>query len=88
MATSNFNFTLLTGSDQAGYNSINTLITSIDVELYKRATVPGMVLVLDTSITSAATMEANGWSSMGTAISGSGLPTLSSPYVYIKKVAS
>lgn len=81
MATSNFNFTLLSGSDQAGYNSINTLVTSIDVELYTRVAKPGMIMVHDTSIGTAPT----GWTNLGTSISSSGLPTLTAPYVYIKK---
>lgn len=33
MATANFNFTTLTGTETAGWNSINTLITSIDTQL-------------------------------------------------------
>lgn len=83
MATTNYGFTLLSGSDQAGYNSINTLITSIDNNLYTRVAVPGMIMVFDTSVGSAPT----GWTNKGVSISGSGLPTLSSPYVYIKKDA-
>lgn len=83
MATTNYGFTLLTGSDIAGYNSINTLITSIDTNLYARVAVPGMIMVFDSSIGSTPT----GWTSLGTSITSSGLPTLSSPYVYIKKAA-
>jgi hypothetical protein len=45
MATSNYGFTLLTGADTAGYNSINTLITSIDTSLYARVAVPGMIML-------------------------------------------
>lgn len=33
MATANFTFTTLTGTETAGWNSINTLITSIDTQL-------------------------------------------------------
>ena len=33
MATGNFNFTTLTGTETAGWNSINTLLTSIDSQL-------------------------------------------------------
>lgn len=81
MATSNFNFTLLSGSDIAGYNSINTLITSIDTSLYTRVAKPGMIMVHDTSVGGVPTS----WTNKGTSIAGSGLPTLSSPYVYIQK---
>lgn len=37
MATQNFTFTTLTGSETAGWQSINTLITSIDTQLYSKA---------------------------------------------------
>jgi hypothetical protein len=84
MATSNFGFTLLSGSDQAGYNSINTLITSVDVQLYSRIAKPGMIMVFDTSVGSVPT----GWNNLGTSISGSGLPTLNSSYIYIKKAST
>ena len=33
MATANFTFTTLTGTETAGWNSINTLLTSIDTQL-------------------------------------------------------
>lgn len=36
MATTNFAFTQLSGSETAGYTSINALIDSIDTQLYKR----------------------------------------------------
>jgi len=36
MPTTNYSFTLLAGSDTAGYTSINTLINSIDTKLYNR----------------------------------------------------
>jgi hypothetical protein len=45
MATTHYSFTLLTGADTAGYNSINTLITSIDTSLYTRVAVPGMIML-------------------------------------------
>lgn len=81
MATTNFNFTLLAGSDEAGYNSINTLITSIDNELYDRVAVPGMVVAYDTSGS-----IPTGWTNLGQN-PGSGLPDLSGDTVYtwIKK---
>lgn len=37
MATANFTFTTLTGSETAGWQSINALITSIDTQLYSKA---------------------------------------------------
>ena len=83
MATTNYGFTLLQGSDIAGYNSINTLITSIDTNMYTRVAKPGMIMVFDSSIGSTPT----GWTSLGTSVSSSGLPTLTAPYVYIKKAA-
>ena len=49
MATTNYGFTLLTGADTAGYNSINTLITSIDTSLYARVAVPGMIMLNSTT---------------------------------------
>ena len=67
MATTNYGFTLLTGADTAGYNSINTLITSIDTSLYTRVAVPGMIMLKAT-----ATVP-TGW----VALSASTTPTLS-----------
>lgn len=66
MATTNYGFTLLTGADTAGYNSINTLITSIDTSLYTRVAVPGMIMLNAT-----ATIP-TGWQ----ALSASTSPTL------------
>ena len=88
MATTNYGFTLLTGADTAGYNSINTLITSIDHNIYSRVCIPGMIIAIDTSVTSMGTIGSttNGWTNLGTTSVG-GLPTLNSPYVYIKKAA-
>jgi hypothetical protein len=37
MATTNFTFTTFTGSETAGWNSINTIINSIDAQLYAKA---------------------------------------------------
>lgn len=86
--TTKFNLQKLSGSDIAGYNSINTLITSIDNSLYARVAIPGMIIPIDTSVTSMGSVGAstNGWTNLGTTGVG-GLPTLSSPYVYIKKDA-
>ena len=66
MATTHFNFTLLSGSDIAGYNSINNLITSIDTNLYSRATVPGMLMLYK------GTSAPTGWTALSTLTS----PTL------------
>ena len=79
--TSNFSFSTLGSADTAGYGTINELITSIDTSLYTRVAKPGMIMVHDTSIGGVPTS----WTNKGTSIAGSGLPTLSSPYVYIKK---
>jgi len=49
MATSNFSFLQLSGSDTAGYNSINALITDIDNKVYARVAVPGMVILWRTA---------------------------------------
>jgi hypothetical protein len=85
-ATSNFKFNHIDGNDQAGYNSINGLITDIDAELYARVCVPGMVTILNTSVTSAATMVSNGWTNLGA--SPAGLPALTGSYIYIQKAAT
>ena len=66
MATPNYGFTLLTGADTAGYNSINTLITSIDTSLYARVAVPGMIML------NATATVPMGW----VALSASTTPTL------------
>lgn len=81
MATDNFGFLELTGSNTAGYNSINALITSIDNELYNRVAKPGMIMMWDTGDNPLPT----GWSSLGNTVTG--LPTLTSTKVYIKKDA-
>ena len=67
MATTNYGFTLLTGADTAGYNSINTLITSIDTSLYTRVAVPGMIML------NATATAPTGW----VLLSASTSPTLS-----------
>jgi hypothetical protein len=62
MATTNFNFRTLLGSDKAGYNSINALITSIDNRIYERVTPPGTIIMYDTSGGSSAPP---GWRDIG-----------------------
>lgn len=81
MATSHFSFLELTGSNIAGYNSINALITDIDTKLYDRVAKPGMIMLWDTADNPLPT----GWSSLGATVTG--LPTLTSTKVYIKKDA-
>ena len=86
MATSNFGFLQLTGSDTAGHNSINALITSIDTELATKGIVSGMIML------HAGPSTPPGW----VALSASTSPTLSamtsalgtppSPAYWIKKV--
>jgi len=86
-ATSNFGFKNLEGSDEAGYNTINELITDIDNELYERVAVPGMVMLWNTAGGSAP----EGWSNVGTppANPGFGLPDVSATgtYIWIQKDA-
>lgn len=82
MATSNFNLLQLNGSDIAGYNSINSLITDIDNKLYSRVAVPGMTMIWDTADGSVPT----GWISLGNTVTG--LPTLTSTKIYIKKAST
>jgi hypothetical protein len=86
MATNNFSFLELSGSNRAGYNSINALITDIDNKLYAKVAAPGMISILNTSITSAATMAANGWTDLGQ--SPAGLPALTGSYTYIQKATT
>jgi hypothetical protein len=76
VATTNYNFLQLNGSDTAGYNSINALITDIDNKLYSRAVFSGMIVAFNGSYA-----NPTGWSD----ISGSGLPTLSGSYKWIVK---
>lgn len=79
MATSNFNFLELDGNDRAGYNSINALIVDIDNKLDERVAMPNMIIIWDT----ADGAVPNGWNSLGATVTG--LPTLTSTKVYIKK---
>jgi len=82
-ATTNFGFKHLEGTDEAGYNSINELVTDIDNELYDRVAVPGMVMIFDT-----AGSIPTGWTNLGQN-PGNALPDLSGDTVYtwIKKDA-
>ena len=83
-STTNYNFTLLNGSDTAGYSSINTVITSIDNALQYKTNITGMIMVFDSSVYSPPAAP-TGWANLGTTIVNSGLPALTSPYIYIKK---
>jgi len=47
MPTQYFNFLQLSGTETAGYNSINALITNIDTRIRERVAVPGMVILWD-----------------------------------------
>lgn len=49
-ATTNFKLMHLSGSDIAGHNSINGLITDIDSELYARVAIPGMIMLFQGTI--------------------------------------
>lgn len=78
--TSHFGFTKLSGTDQAGYNSINTLITSIDNEVYARVAVPGMVIMWDTTAGSAP----SGWTDVTSTLTAAGAASVTG-YLYIRK---
>jgi hypothetical protein len=83
MATSNYGFDLLTGSSKAGWNSINSLITSIDNQLYARVAVPGMIVIWDTTAGSVPT----GWTDVTTTLGTAGFATPAG-YKYIKKAST
>lgn len=86
-ATSNFKFKNLEGSDEAGYNTINELITDIDNELYARVAVPGMVMLYDTTAPSAnvATLATKGWINLGVNPGAPLTDLTGSDYVWIMK---
>ena len=81
--TTNLTFTLLDLNDTAGYNSINTVITSIDNKLRYRMPPTGAVMLWDTAATGTYGIIPTGWESLGASVSG--LPTLTGSYVYIRK---
>jgi hypothetical protein len=89
MATAKFDLKLLAGSDTAGYNSINGLITDIDNKLDTKVAIKGMIMVWDSS--AGGTLTDSGWSNIGQDPDspplslGSGLPVLSGSFTYIKK---
>jgi hypothetical protein len=80
MATSNFALLQLSGSDTAGYNSINSLITDIDNKLYARVAVPGMIMVFQGGA------APTGWADYTSSMSGSGV-TLPAGHIWIRKSA-
>ena len=80
--TTNLNFTLLNGSETAGYSSINTITQSVENSLRYRVVPVGTIMVIDTGVGS---VPATGWDDLGTSISGSGLPTLNAGWKYIRK---
>lgn len=84
-ATTNFKFNQLQGSDEAGYNTINSLITDIDNELYARVAVPGMVMLLDTTVTTTATIATRGWTVLGQNPGAPLTDLTGSNYTWIKK---
>ena len=79
MATTNFNFLQLAGSDPAGHNSINDLISDIDDKLNNRVFYTGMVIVYEGGA------APTGWANFTASMSGSGV-TLPSGHIWIKKV--
>jgi hypothetical protein len=83
MATSNFAFLQLSGSDTAGYNSINSLITDIDNKLYARVAVPGMVMLWRT----AAGAVPTGWTDVTSTLTSAGAASITG-YQYIEKAST
>lgn len=83
MATSNFGFDLLAGSDKAGYNSINGLITSIDNAVYAKVAIPGMIVMWDPS--GGGSLVGSGWTDVTTTLVTAGFPSLPGTYKYIQK---
>jgi hypothetical protein len=83
MATNNFSFLELSGSDKAGYNSINALITDIDNKLYARVAVPGMV----TLWRSAAGAVPTGWTDVTSTLVAAGAASITG-YQYIEKATT
>ena len=82
MATNNFSFLHLNGSDIAGFNSINALITDIDTKLDTRVTEPGMVMMWRTAAGSIPT----GWTDVTAALTSAGAASITG-YKYIEKDA-
>lgn len=83
MATSNFSLLQLSGSDTAGYNSINSLITDIDNKLYARVAVPGMVMLWR----SAAGAVPTGWTDVTSTLTSAGAASITG-YQYIEKAVT
>lgn len=81
--TSNFGFTKLEGTDQAGYNSINALITSIDNQVYAKVAVPGMVIMWNTSNGAVP----SGWADVTSALVTAGAASVTG-YKYIQKAST
>lgn len=79
-ATARFGLMHLEGSDTAGYNTINALITDIDNELYAKVAVPGMVVMWRTSAGSVP----SGWTDVTSTVEGAGAATVTG-YKYIEK---
>lgn len=81
--TTNFGFTLLDLSDIAGYNSINTLIQSVDDILKYRMPPKGAIMMWDAGAVGTYGNLPQGWDNLGNTVAG--LPTLTGTYVYIRK---
>ena len=81
--TTNFGFTLLNGSDTAGFSSINTVIQSIDTTLLNRLNVSKMIMLYDNTALLGAP---NGWTNITTALNAA-VPNLATvaPYIWIQK---
>lgn len=83
MATNNFSFLQLAGTDTAGYNSINALITDIDNKIYQRVAVPGMVILWRT----AAGAVPTGWTDVTSTLTTAGAASITG-YKYIEKAST
>lgn len=80
MATLNFSFLELSGSEKAGHNTINALINDIDDKLDERVTEPGMVIIYEGGA------APPGWSNFTASMTSSGV-TLPPGHIWIKKDA-
>lgn len=76
--TTNYSFKTISGTDTAGYTSINSVITSIDTELEDLTFVTGMVIIYQGAA------APSGWTNFTSGMTSSGV-TLPAGYLWIKK---
>lgn len=80
MATTNYSFTKLVGTDTAGHTSINTCIDSIDTQLKDKTFVPLMVVLYH-----GAAPLPSGWTDVDAAVVAAGGPASGTGYLWIEK---